>query len=197
MPFSNSKIAGALLFVGGAQFIIFLIISEAIFPGYSISANYISDLGVWSMPSAAVFNPSIMFLGLTVIASSYFVSKAFRSHAIPVLLALAGLGSLLVGIFPESAVSVTVYELHDYVSFFAFIVGGLSAISFYKITQGPFRYLTVIFGALTLLAFVLFSTTSQYNYLGLGNGGMERMIAYPTIISTIGFGGYLLGITEK
>ncbi len=197
MLLSNSKIAGALLFVGGTQFIIFLIISEAIFPDYHISTNYISDLGVWSMPSAVVFNSSIMFLGLTVIAGSYFVSKAFRSRVIPVLLALVGIGSLLVGIFPESAVCFTVYELHDYVSFFAFLVGGLSAISFYRITQGPFKYLTVIFGALALLAFVLFSTTDQYNYLGLGNGGMERMIVYPIILSIIGFGGYLLGITEK
>ncbi len=197
MPLGNSKIAGTLLFVGGAQFIIFLIIAEAIYPGYSVSLNYISDLGPWGRPSAIIFNPSIMLLGLTVIASSYFVCKAFKNRAVPVFLAFAGLGSLLVGIFPENTVIINgIPVMHIIGALLAFIFGGISSISFYKITKGPFKYLTVILGASTLLATVLFFTTSQYNYLGLGVGGMERMITYPTLMSLIGFGGYLLGTNE-
>jgi hypothetical membrane protein len=33
-------------------------------------------------------------------------------------------------------------------------------------------------------------------YLGLGIGGMERMIVYPTLIWTVAFGGYLIGSKE-
>jgi hypothetical protein len=32
--------AGALLFIGGAQFTIFLIVAEAVYPGYNVSEFY-------------------------------------------------------------------------------------------------------------------------------------------------------------
>ncbi|NIQ06941.1 MAG: DUF998 domain-containing protein, partial [Candidatus Korarchaeota archaeon] len=31
----------------------------------------------------------------------------------------------------------------------------------------------------------------------LGKGGMERMIAYPLLIWVVGFGGYLLGLSQE
>jgi hypothetical protein len=34
------------------------------------------------------------------------------------------------------------------------------------------------------------------NFLGLGNGGMERMIVYPVLTWGISFGGYLLGMSH-
>ena len=55
----------------------------------------------------------------------------------------------------------------------------------------------MILGAATLTAAVLFVTTQDYGYLGLGVGGMERMMAYPTLLWVIGFGGYLLGISSE
>lgn len=94
MPSANSKIAGTLLLVGGAQFVIALIIAEAIYPGYSVARNYISDLGVWGSNSALVFNSSIMIFGLSVLVSSYFINTQFKNRTIAVLFALAGTGSL-------------------------------------------------------------------------------------------------------
>ena len=47
MLFDNSKIAGTLLLVGGIQFVVAVVIAESIYPGYSVSQNVISDLGVW------------------------------------------------------------------------------------------------------------------------------------------------------
>jgi hypothetical protein len=41
-----------------------------------------------------------------------------------------------------------------------------------------------------LAALALFAGNT---YLGLGAGGMERMIFYPAMIWTLGFGAYLLG----
>jgi hypothetical membrane protein len=57
MLYSNGKVAGVLIFIAASQFILGLIVAEALYPGYSISTNYISDLGVG--PSSLVFNMSI------------------------------------------------------------------------------------------------------------------------------------------
>ena len=58
---SPEKLAGTLIFVGTAQFILFATVAEALYPDYSISNNYISDLGVG--PSAPLFNSSVLVLG--------------------------------------------------------------------------------------------------------------------------------------
>ena len=193
-----SKIAGTLLLVGGAQFVIALIIAEAIYPNYSVSANYISDLGVWGKPSAAIFNPSIILFGSTVLASSHFIKKQFKLGKIAYLLALAGAGSLGVGVFPENTFLVNgIPVIHSISALVAFVIGGVSAVVAYKYTKPPFKVISVILGAATLTATVLFVTTRDYGYLGLGVGGMERMMAYPTLLWIIGLGGYLLGASSE
>jgi hypothetical membrane protein len=193
-----SKIAGTLLLVGGVQFVIALIIAEAIYPSYSVSANYISDLGVWGKPSAAIFNPSIILFGSTVLASSYFIKKQFKLGKIAYLLALAGAGSLGVGVFPENTFLVNgIPVIHSISALIAFVIGGVSAVAAYTYTKSPFKVISVILGAATLTAAVLFFTTRDYGYLGLGVGGMERMMAYPTLLWIIGLGGYLLGASSE
>jgi hypothetical membrane protein len=198
MNFTNSKVAGTLLFIGATQFIIALIIAEAIYPGYSVSKNVISDLGVWGRISAPVFNPSIMLFGLMVLASSYFIHKQFGSRSFAVLAAISGAGSLGVGIFPENTFIINgTPVLHSLSALFAFVVGGLTAVAAYRFVKSPFRYLSVIMGTAALVAFVLFITTRDFGTLGLGEGGMERMMAYPTLLWIIGFGGYLLGSANE
>ena len=194
MNFSSSKAAGILLLVGATQFIIFLVIAEAVYPGYSTSANYISDLGVWGKPSAPFFNVSTMIFGLCVIAGSYFIGREFNSRIIAVLFGLAGLGALGVGVFPENTFLVHgVPVIHTVSAATAFIIGGVTAIASFRITESPLRYVSVVLGAAALLSTVLFETTKSMGYLGLGVGGMERMVAYPTLLFLLGFGGYLLG----
>jgi hypothetical protein len=183
MPLSNTKVAGILLLVGGIQFVIALVIAEAVYPGYSVSANYISDLGVWGKPSAPVFNPSTMLFGLTVLASSYFIHKHFGNRAITVLFALAGAGALGVGIFPESTFIVNGIPRHP-------LHLGASRVhrrrrNRHRILQNhktPVQILISHLGSATLTAAVLFATTRDIGYLGIGVGGMERMIAYPTLL---------------
>jgi hypothetical protein len=53
----------------------------------------------------------------------------------------------------------------------------------------PLRYISVFLGIFSLLSFALFLLNQD---LGLGIGGMERMIAYPFVLAAIGFGGYLM-----
>ena len=94
-----------------------------------------------------------------------------------------------VGIFPES------FEvLHKIVSFITFFFGAISAIVSYKLQKSPLSYLAVVLGLLSLISLALFGLGI---YLGLGVGGMERMIAYPTLLWALGFGGHLIGSSES
>ncbi|HUS75618.1 MAG TPA: hypothetical protein VMY43_06375 [Methanothrix sp.] len=52
----------------------------------------------------------------------------------------------------------------------------------------------IILGGLTLASSVLFVLEI---YLGLGPGGMERMIVYPVILWAVGFGGYLMASERR
>jgi hypothetical protein len=52
----------------------------------------------------------------------------------------------------------------------------------------------VLLGLATLVAMVLFASNT---YLGLGAGGMERMIVYPVLLWSIGLGGHMMAIEEK
>lgn len=187
MEFDNKRVAGTILFVGAAQFIVLMIIAETLYPNYSTSTNYISDLGVG--PSALIFNSSIILLGFMTVAGTYFTYRIFRSRLFLVLLTLAGIGAIGVGMFTESAGGI-----HVVFSLITFLFGGLSAIAFYKVEKTPFNWLSAALGTMGLVALVLFGSD---NYLGLGAGGMERMIAYPILLWGAGLGGHLIGSSEK
>ena len=170
------------MFVGSAQFVVGMVVAEAVYPGYSVSLNYISDLGVG--PTAAIFNSSVFLLGLMTTSSAYFIHRRFRSRIFTVLMALAGIGAMGVGVFPE-----TTGVPHFVAALTAFLSGGLSAVAAYRLVKEPLNYLSVILGAFSLFALVLFRSQIL---LGLGRGGMERMIVYPTLVWETAFGGYLM-----
>jgi hypothetical membrane protein len=65
MAYSKEKVAGMLFFIAATQFVLGLTIAEALYPGYSVSDNYISDLGIG--PSAVIFNSSVFLLGLLIL----------------------------------------------------------------------------------------------------------------------------------
>ena len=69
MKLTDRSKAGALFFFGAVQFIIALMVAEALYPAYSISGNWISDLGVGS--TAWIFNSSVFLFGACVITASY------------------------------------------------------------------------------------------------------------------------------
>ena len=183
--------AGVFLFIGAIQFVLGMLIAEFLYPGYSASMNYISDLGATCrttclihQPSASIFNTSISLLGVLALVSSYFIWREFHNRSISLLLGLSGIGMVGVGLFPETA-----GIIHLIASFIAFFFGGLSAIATYKLVKAPFAYLSVLMGMISLIALALFISEI---FLGLGPGGMERMIAYPLLLWVIGFGGNLM-----
>jgi hypothetical membrane protein len=191
MKYADSKAAGALVFVASAQFIVALIVAEAFYPGYSVAQNYISDLGATCratctvvQPTSTIFNSSATLLGLLTLVSSYFVQRGFRSRVFTFLVFMTGIGVTGVGVFPETA-----GVIHPIVSLITFLFAGLSAIASYRLQKAPLSYLSVLLGLITLLALTLYVSNT---FLGLGPGGMERMVVYPALIWAIGFGASLM-----
>ena len=79
---------------------------------------------------------------------------------------------------------------HQIVSFMAFVFGGIAAIGSSKVIRGPFRYFSILLGAFTLVSVVLLILGLGQE---LGNGLMERMVAFPELTWLIALGGYLMG----
>jgi hypothetical membrane protein len=187
MKLSAGKVAGALFFVAASQFVVGMMVAEAHYPGYSISANYISDLGVGA--SAMIFNTSVFLLGLLILIGAYYLHRALNFRFLTLLLVLTAIGAMGVGVFTEDF-----GQMHPLVSLIAFLFGGLSSVASFRLLKKPFSVIALILGFISLGALVLFFGAID---LGLGVGGMERMIAYPILLWGAGFGGYLIAYTEK
>ena len=191
VKYAYSKIAGALIFVASAQFIMAVVVAEALYPNYSISQNYISDLGATCratchiiQPTSIIFNSSVLLLGVLAIVGAYSIWRGFHSRLLSVLIVMAGLGAIGVGLSPETA-----GVIHSVVSLITFVFAGLSAIASYRLMRAPLSFFSILLGALTLGALALYIPNI---FLGLGPGGMERMVVYPALIWTIAFSAQLI-----
>jgi hypothetical membrane protein len=198
MAYSRQKVAGMFFFVAATQFVLGFSISEALYPGYSVSANYISDLGIG--PSAMIFNSSVFLLGLLLLIGTYFLRHVSNFKTVNILLLLMALGAMGIGVFTKNY-----RTAHGAVATMAFFFAGLSAISSFKVLKKPLSLISIILGMMTLGALALFSSgmitsgslTSDiaYNsdfYIGLGPGGMEHMIIFPTGLWLAGFSWHLV-----
>ncbi len=187
MIYSDAKTAGIIFFIGITQLIFGVTIAEVYYPGYNISQNYISDLGIG--PSAIIFNVSVFLLGLFIIFGTYFLYKVLKNKFFNVMLILIGIGCMGVGIFTDD-----VQPIHSIAAIIIFLFGGFAAIFSYKLLKIRFKLINIILGIIALSALVLFITNQ---YLWLGPGGMERMIVYPILIWTYIVSYYLISHPEK
>lgn len=175
--------AGFLIFIGGAIFLLGLHMAEILYPGYSVSQNYISDLGVGPEPSAMLFNGSLFLFGLLGLTGSYFLWRDGADRVVPVLLAISSIGAMGVGIFHEYVVA-----YHNTSALLAFLFAALTALLSYRLVGRPLGYLSAALGLMSMGAIVF----ANLGYdLGLGVGGIERMILYPAFIWMIGLGALL------
>ncbi len=202
MKYSGERTAGALLLIGAAQFLLGLVVAEALYPGYSLADNYISDLGVG--PSSAVFNTSVFLLGALALAGVISLRKSYGFGKVNAFLLLMAVSSMGVGVFTKDFTIA-----HGIVSRAAFLFSALAAVTSSKVLDMPFSLLSGILGFMTLGALVLFSVgmvssgsitsaeafDSPY-YVGLGPGGMERLVVYPVLMWVAAFGGHLLARGE-
>lgn len=203
MRHPDGKVTGILFFIASTQFVLGLIIAEALYPGYSIFGNYISDLGVG--PSSAIFNSSIFLLGLFAVIGGYFLPRSTDYRVLTVLLVLMGVGAMGAGVFTKDFP-----VIHGAVSSMAFGFAGLSALFSFRVLKTPLSAMSVILGMMSLGALALFAggllTTGLFAsieaqdssfFLGIGPGGMERMIIYPALSWLFGFSGSLIAQSEK
>jgi hypothetical membrane protein len=186
-------VAGSLVFLAGMEFGFFFVLAEILYPGYSVFNNQISDLGAtcdatctFVQPSSVLFNTSIALFGLISLVASFYLWKGFRSRPTLAFSVLSGIGAVGVGVFNESYGSI-----HGIFSAWTFISAGSFAVMAYRILRSPMSYFSLGAGVMTLVATVLYGGGI---YLGLGPGGMERMVVYPVLLWSIGFGGHLIAI---
>lgn len=182
MSNENRSLLGALLFVGVAQFILVIAITEALYPGYSVATDALSDLGVGQ--TALLFNASVAVLGVCVFIGS-LVGQRTLGTGLTITLAVTGACAVGVGVFPE-----TTGAPHLVFAIAAFVFAAVSAIISYRVLRPPLSHFSVGLGIIALVAIVLLVTG---HYLGIGKGGMERMIAYSILVWALGFGGALIG----
>ena len=103
------------------------------------------------------------------------------------LFAIGGAGTALVGIFPENTVS----TLHGFGAALPFLIGNVGVVILGFSLEVPkiFRIYSVSAGSISLAALGVFASG---HYIGLGEGGLERVVAYPQTIWMIILGLYSL-----
>lgn len=193
---------GPLVWMLCVQYLAVQLITAAAWPGgYSWRLNLISDLGNTACgpyagryvcsPEHFVMNLSFIMLGLTMAAGSLLIYQEFTENRRSLigfsLMGLAGFGTAFVGLFPENVNSL----LHGVGAFLGLLVGNLSLILLAWALQRVnfrLRLYTLLSGLLSTLAFGLFVANVN---LGLGQGGMERLVSYPQTIWLVLFGLYM------
>ncbi len=188
-------------------FLVQLIVGLAwVSPPYSWRLNTISDLGNTMFglyggryvcsPLYDLMNESFVLLGICMIYGSILIFRGQdKNRALlwgVILMGRAGLGSILLGLFPENSVR----SFHVTGAALTFILGNVALIIFGLTLSMPkaFRFFTITLGFAALVALGLFFT---HNYLGLGIGGMERLTAYPQTVWLILFGIYSFKALRK
>jgi hypothetical membrane protein len=181
----NLRSPGLWLFLGGLEMLLMLHIAEFLYSGYSVSRNYISDLGVGPDPSRWIFTVTTIVFGLMALAAAALLRKKSKKSLIWPFLALSGVGAIGVGVFNEDYIP----AVHALFAVMAFLFGNMAAVYSCRLVRPPLSWLFILLGLIGLSAFVLLVGST---YLGLGAGGMERMVFYPAMFWVVGFGGYLL-----
>ena len=160
-------------------------LAEFLYPGYSVSQDYISKLGVGPTDVRIVFMVALFLFGGMALVTSWLLRQRRLGSRVWLFIALTGIGAIGVGVFDMDAFS----EVHAAFAVLAFVFGNLAAIFSFRLVPPPICVIFVILGVIGLTAFALFAA---HVYLGIGAGGMERIVFYPAMFWALGFGAYLL-----
>ena len=184
------KSPGLWLFLGGLEMLFLLHLAEFLYPGYSVSQDYISELGVGPTAPRAIFTVALVAFGLMALMASYLLRQREPKSRLWLLLALSAVGAIGVGVFDMDNYS----ALHALSAILAFLFGNLAAVYSSKMVRPPISYLFVALGLIGLSSLVLLGGEID---LGLGLGGIERMVFYPAMFWVISFGVYLLAEDDE
>lgn len=191
---------GPTLWILSVQyFVVQIIVAMGWEDQYNYLHNTISDLGnnkcgnyagrFVCSPLHNLMNLSFIILGVFMAIGSFFIYQEFIRRKYIFLgfsfLSIAGIGLIIVGIFPENSFN----SLHSIGAFLPFFFGNLGIVILGLFLRAPrlLRIYSICTGALSLVAFAFFIS---HRYFGVGEGGMERLAAYPQAIWLIVLGIY-------
>lgn len=165
MGYGNKTLSGSILFVGSVIYILGTILGD-------------------KYGNITLYNASIVLLGILMIISVYFIQKAFESILFSLSLVLAGVGTIGVGLLTFASTEYYILAGMGYI-FFA-----ISAILSYKLEKAPLNYISVILGAVALLALGLW-----VGNVDLGGGIMVTPITIDMLVLLwlAGFGAHIIG----
>ncbi|MDQ2874772.1 MAG: DUF998 domain-containing protein [Actinomycetota bacterium] len=168
---------------------------------YSVSRDTISDLGntacgTWNgryvcSPLHGLMNGSFIVLGITMILGSALTFRHFASGRAAAAgfaaIAVSGLGVVMVGLFPENSVP----ALHGLGAAAPFVLGNVALFVLGLALEVPavLRGYLFLSGIVAILGLAAYASS---HYLGLGEGGIERVVAYPQTICLTVLGCYLI-----
>lgn len=182
-------VAGFLIFMVGAGFLTVTMLAASVAPGYDYHAAAISDLGVIG-ETKVLFNALLVAIGALNVAGGWLLYRTHRRRWILALYLLAGGGAAGAGLVP-----LDVGQLHSLFALFAFVFFNLEAMATARLIHGPMRAISLAAAVLGLAYVVVMVTGDSGNtaiFGAIGHGGSERMIAYPAMLWTMAFGGYLM-----
>jgi hypothetical membrane protein len=194
--------AGALLFISAIQyFFVQIIVALRFSPPYSITYNTISDLGntdcgiyhirAVCSPLYPFMNVSFIALGCATFFGTLLLRRQYKgSRSICVgynLFAAGGIGTILVGLFPEN----TNIVLHGLSAALPFLLGniGVVVLGASLTLSRPLRLYTLATGVIALVALAMYALM---HFSGAIGGGIERIVAYPQTLWMIIMGTYYL-----
>ena len=194
---NNLKLSGLLLFLAGSFALMGIITAEVLYPsGYTTFKSEISDLGATKppnsliyQPSSSIFNITMLLSGLMALMATFYQHRYFKKLLFSIPLSLFGLGLVGIGFFSGDKV-----PYHGIFSLLTFISGGVTAIMSFKIVSAPFKFIGIVFGAISLMTWctVVFAPNIIVSFIGLG--GTERWLVYPIVLWITGLGGYLMNM---
>lgn len=184
--------------------------AEALYPGYSLANNKLSDLGamapvsIWPVrasdfsvhqPSSLIFNSTVFLTGVFLAVASLLFRRDVHAHVVLRNWAsrigfLAGLGAVIVGLLTEQ-----MGMIHYMGAMMVFVLGPLAAVVSSRSVKPPLSYLFIILGLISL-AFAPIVTMDIMNALSTytiaQTAGAENMIVYPFLLWMLAFGTYLM-----
>jgi hypothetical membrane protein len=196
-----SRKVGAILWICCLQYFV----AEAIAipgwrPHYSLSRNFISDLGAVTCGERcsrlhAVMNASFLLQGVLIVVGAILASSMFPKGRLWTLaLALvggSGVGVFIVGLAPED-----VHGGLHYLGAAENLLACNLGMAVMGVAMLSSRQTTTWLGATTLAAGLTgvgaVALLPTHHYFGLGVGGMERVAAYPFPLWLAGLGSLLL-----
>lgn len=207
-PFPPLVRLGAIFLCATCVFFVAQIIAQLAWPGYSVSQYDVSALGVTECgqytngsgglsfyacsPLHVVMNAGFILVGVFTSAGVILTRSIWPRRRLTrvgvAFVAVSGLGGILAGVFPANLN----FGLHVLGALMDFLFAGSGILLLgagVRKRNGGLAAWSLVLGGIAIMGFVLYN--SQI-FLGLGPGGMERVLGFSPVVWAIGLGFMLL-----